>query len=674
MHSTASTLNVADTYRIPEPAFAEWAFYNINYSQLASLPLTVDCQYPCQCTSAIDAPACSQCEEMALACCQELEKASLFVHMKSSELGHSIRACEHYIRALASSFDYDERLVGLGQTEEAVGAAMSQVLALARFRRSNFTALWRQLARLRSHCHLHFDELVDKVYASALFSESSLETHHLFRISQLYNDIQAGHAISTGNASSGSTLTPAPAAFPTLVLWRGWVEHASVEKLHSMLCDRLSVSCAALTSDVEGVVHGTSECMSNLKQDSYGTLNDMAPPSPPQTHKSSSASSSSVAIHPRGRPTYTMYMDNVATLGSYQTGLSTDASRRDSLSFCWQRPAIGDNDKAVVHVCHDEYSGPWFAAQHNTTSLVLDPDHVLPFLHSELNLNKLAYSPRTQHQCSSEIQENVSQLQMLKREQLRSAQKIQKKIIMEALGPVLVAAEDRVEYVHEENRALRVVLRRNVRLIYKDCASDIGFSGANDKVCDWVEKLVGDGHAHSTTPTDALRFDLLEVHFGQSSGCQPPDWLAELFFDSGLVRPILDFDLYLHGIATLRPASVNDLPYWMVDCNRKNLHTAQQPYCSSTHDSLNPPVNAVIDIPADHACENTRLLPMSTSPSQFYSGGIRPHMRAATSRQRSTLAMLLLAAVIVSTVLSTWPYRERVVQVLLELIDLISQW
>ncbi|KAJ2058133.1 vacuolar transporter chaperone, partial [Coemansia sp. S146] len=541
--------------------------------------------------------------------------------MKSSELGHSIRACEHYIWALASSFDYDERLVGLGQTEEAIGAAMSQVLALARFRRSNFTALWRQLARLRSHCHLHFDELIDKVYASALFSESSLETHHLFRISQLYNDIQAGHAAGNGNASSGSALTPAPAAFPTLVLWRGWVEHTSVEKLHYKLCNMMSASCAALTSDAGGVVHGTSECVSNLRLDSYGTLNDMAPPSPPQTHKSSSASSSAAIIHPKGRPTYTMYLDNVATFSNYQTGLLTDASRRDSLSICWQKPATGDNDKAVVHVCHDEYSGPWFAAQHNTTSLALDSDHVLPFLHSELNLNKLTHSPRIQRQCQSETQDDGSALQMLKREQLRSAQKIQKKIIMEALTPVLIAAEDRVEYVHEENRALRVILRRNVRLLYKDCASDIDFCGANGNVCGWVEQSFGDEHVNATTPTEALGFDLLEVHFGQASGFQPPDWLTELFFDSTLVRPILDFDLYLHGIATLCSASVNDFPYWMVDCSQKHLDTTQQPYCSSTHGSLDPPVDTVVDITADHSCETTRLIPMPASPSQFHRDG-----------------------------------------------------
>ncbi|KAJ2486879.1 hypothetical protein IWW37_005449, partial [Coemansia sp. RSA 2050] len=245
--------------------------------------------------------------------------------MKSNELEHSIRACEHYIQALALSSDCDERLVGLGQTEEAVGAAMSQVLALARFRRSNFTALWRQLVRLRSHCRLHFDELIDKVYASALFGESSLETHQLFRISQLFNDIQAGHAACSGSAGSCSASSPTSAAFPTLVLWRGWVEHTSVQNLHSELCKVLSVSSPAFPSDVGSIVHGDLEGVPNLRLEPYGALNDMAPPSPPQTHKSSSASLFSAATHPRGCPTYTMYLDNAATLGNYQAGLSTDA-------------------------------------------------------------------------------------------------------------------------------------------------------------------------------------------------------------------------------------------------------------------------------------------------------------------------------------------------------------
>ncbi|KAJ2814553.1 hypothetical protein FBU31_007248, partial [Coemansia sp. 'formosensis'] len=268
--------------------------------------------------------------------------------------------------------------------------------------------------------------------------------------------------------------------------------------------------CPALASDAKGVVHSASKGESNSRLSLYGTLNDMSPPSPPQTHKSFSASSTSAAIHPGGRPTYTMYLDNVATLSHYEMGLSTDASRRDTLSLCWQRPAVGNNDKVIVHVCHDEYSGPWFAAQHNSTSLVLDSDHVLPFLHSELNLNKLTSSSWIQRQHQLEKLEDGAILQKLKREQLHSAQKIQKKIIMEALAPLLVAAEDRVEYVHEDDPALRVVLRRNVRLIYKDCASDIDFNSANGKLCDWIEQLVDDDSSDSTKQTQALGFDLLE--------------------------------------------------------------------------------------------------------------------------------------------------------------------
>ncbi|KAJ2878661.1 hypothetical protein IWW38_006273, partial [Coemansia aciculifera] len=59
---------------------------------------------------------------------------------------------------------------------------------------------------------------------------------------------------------------------------------------------------------------------------------------------------------------------------------------------------------------------------------------------------------------------------------------------------------------------------------------------------------------------EMLGFDVLEVHFERLGGLRPPEWLAGLFFESGLVRPILDFDFYLHGIALLCPALVGDFP------------------------------------------------------------------------------------------------------------------
>ncbi|KAJ2881632.1 hypothetical protein IWW38_005771, partial [Coemansia aciculifera] len=225
---------------------------------------------------------------------------------------------------------------------------MSQVLALSRFRRSNFTALWRQLTRLCTHCRHHFDELVEKIYASALFSESSLETHQLFRISQLYNVIQAGHAASNVGAGTG---LPSLAAFPELIVWRGWVDKASVRKLHSKLGGTLSAKRTTLVSDTGGIVHDTADCKPNPRLDSRGTLKDLAPPSPPQTHKSSTASLKSTADDAsvlQGEPTYTVYLDNVATLDGYQMGLSTDALQRDTLSLSWRKSAAGSNDQAIV--------------------------------------------------------------------------------------------------------------------------------------------------------------------------------------------------------------------------------------------------------------------------------------------------------------------------------------
>ncbi|KAJ2892634.1 hypothetical protein GGI21_005566, partial [Coemansia aciculifera] len=246
-------------------------------------------------------------------------------------------------------------------------------------------------------------------------------------------------------------------------------------------------------------------------------------------------------------------------------GLSTDALQRDTLSLSWRKSAAGSNDQAIVRVSYDEYSGPWFAAHHKETSLALDSDHVLPFLHSELNLNKLAHSSWIQRHYCSDVPENEATLRMIKRDQLRSAQRIQKKIIMEVLTPVLVVAEDRVEYVDDENPLLRAVLRRNIRMVYKDCASSTEYSTSDGHACEWIEQLVDEGDSDASCTAEMLSFAVLEVHFERLGGLRPPEWLADLFFESGLVRPILDFDLYLHGIALLCPALVGDFPYWMVD-------------------------------------------------------------------------------------------------------------
>ncbi|KAJ1847477.1 hypothetical protein LPJ57_008784, partial [Coemansia sp. RSA 486] len=76
----AETDAAGHSYRIPEPVFAEWSYYNIDYSRLSRLPLHPDCLclgydpladrgQP----SSTSAP-CAECPEMVTECRRQLEK------------------------------------------------------------------------------------------------------------------------------------------------------------------------------------------------------------------------------------------------------------------------------------------------------------------------------------------------------------------------------------------------------------------------------------------------------------------------------------------------------------------------------------------------------------------------------------------------------------------------
>ncbi|KAJ1746138.1 hypothetical protein LPJ58_005818, partial [Coemansia sp. RSA 1591] len=292
----------------------------------------------------------------------------------------------------------DEQLIRLGQIEEAIGATMGQVLALGRFRRSNFTGLWRQLWRVREHCIVHFDELVELLAASPLFGESSLETHQLFRVSQVFGSIQSCY---TG------TTAPHLAMFPALKLWRGWVDPARVRKVLRLLRRRL----VRPNADVPpvGLAHGALS-----QYGSFPTVNPVGhtsrshictvvpPPSPPHTHKSTSpqrtyqSSSSHTSPTPSAKQSSsidnssnvcTVYLDT-PTLARYHAGLATEASTCNAFSLAWE----ASNADSSVRISHDTLHGPWFADRRCASAVTLQPHQLLPFLQNELNLNKLAPS------------------------------------------------------------------------------------------------------------------------------------------------------------------------------------------------------------------------------------------------------------------------------------------
>ncbi|KAJ2843394.1 hypothetical protein IWW36_005579, partial [Coemansia brasiliensis] len=314
--------------------------------------------------------------------------------MKGSEIEHNIQACEHHIQSMALQSP-DEQLIHLGQIEETIGATMGQILALARFRRSNFTGLWRQFCRVELHCARHFDELVESLATSPLFSESSLETHQMFRVSQMFSSIQNCYSAGGVSASGQQSI------FPALALWRGWVDPARIRKILKLLRKRLTGAC----TDTQIPAHSNSMHASLPPNSSFAATSRskhlqcaLPPPSPPNTFHSSariSPTSSASQLHTNNAPNagsnvYTLHLDSPA-LTRYHATLLAESSSCNSFSLDW---VDGDN---TVHMFHNTLQGPWLADHRCLSEITLLPHQLLPFLQNDLNLNKLAPSQSLPH-------------------------------------------------------------------------------------------------------------------------------------------------------------------------------------------------------------------------------------------------------------------------------------
>ncbi|KAJ2455842.1 Phosphate metabolism transcription protein [Coemansia sp. RSA 2336] len=648
----------ADLFRIPDPVFAEWSYYNIDYAMLASLPLDTLCR---GCTAALQCPLC---DDIVLACQKELEKVSSFLHMKGSEIEHSIQACEHHIQSMSLQSP-DEQLIHLGQIEETIGAAMGQVLALARFRRSNFTGLWRQLSRVESHCTHHFGELVESLATSPLFGESSLETHQMFRVSQVFSSIQSCY--SAGGVSAGR-----PSVFPALALWRGWIDPARVRKVLKLLRKRLAETCA----DAHAPAHSSPTHASLPPSSTFAGPSRskhlqcaLPPPSPPNTFHSSthvSPASSASQLHASNAPNagnnvYTLHLDNPA-LSRYHASLSAESSTCSSFSLSW-----ADGDSAV-RMSHSTLQGPWLADHRRLSEITLLHHQLLPFLQNDLNLNKLALSQSLPHLPLSP--ESDSDHRVRQRDMQRSAQKIQKRLILESLQPLVITNEDRYEFADPHVPGFRVVVRTNVLFAYNDRMTEYTPDAASKT---WLQNVLYNGLGTDRASMKQLPFSLIEIHLGSEQN-QMPGWLAHLFFDTTSVHPVLDFDLYVHAIATLRMDRVAEIPYWVVDCCRYPFALSDSSPCSSPTTRVSQisasraAAHSPIDIPASPATaqlagESTPLLPISISATTQHPQNFRYHLSA-----------LLATATVLSLVVCVWPHHQQIARIVVEIINLIAEW
>ncbi|KAJ2124577.1 vacuolar transporter chaperone, partial [Coemansia sp. RSA 788] len=375
----------------------------------------------------------------------------------------------------------------------------------------------------------------------------------------------------------------------------------------------------------------------------------------------------------------TVYLDT-PTLARYHAGLATEASTCNAFSLAWE----ASNADSSVRISHDTLHGPWFADRRCTSAVTLQPHQLLPFLQNELNLNKLAPSQSLPHLPLSPGSD--SEHRMRQRDLQRSAQKIQRQIILDDLRPVVLSNEERFEFVDPLAPGLRVVLRTHIRLAYRGRMAECTEAGGQ---C-WLQNVLYNGFesVDAQTETEQLPFGLIEVQLDDAHEQQMPDWLAQLFFESAHIHPVLDFDLYLHAVATLRTRHVTGLPYWMADCYRGPFaHSESNPLDLSPRSDpstrVSPacchhsPEHSPIDIPhvlparsLSHAAESTHLLPSPVSRSRQFSPV--PHLSSLTPRYCMTL--VLAVAMGFSIAISIWPHHHQITQIIVELVDLIVQW
>ncbi|KAJ2090005.1 hypothetical protein EV179_000801 [Coemansia sp. RSA 487] len=243
---------------------------------------------------------------------------------------------------------------------------------------------------------------------------------------------------------------------------------------------------------------------------------------------------------------------------------------------------------------------------------------------------------------------------------------------MESLDPLMLVAEERIVYADPgDPGSISVVLRRNVNFRYKNNMADYTtphneVAGKSSWLTDVIDgKLLADTDGEE--PIGDLPFDVIEIHLGNRA---MPSWLSQLFFDSTLVRPVLDFDVYIHGIATLCTRSVNDLPYWLVDYSRGSLGNPSDYSMIDMSATLSPEQQPAMLCP----CETTHLLHGQSSPGHRDRTASFNSYVDNSHRTRSFISIALLVAVILSAAFTIWPHHSQVMKILFELGDLVAQW
>jgi len=142
----------------------------------------------------------------------------------------------------------------------------------------------------------------------------------------------------------------------------------------------------------------------------------------------------------------------------------------------------------------------------------------------------------------------------------RLAAEIQWSVLKKGYKPVCRSFYHRTAFQLPADARVRISLDTELTMAREDNLDGARRSGDN-----WRRMDIGIDYPFSQLPpSDVVRFPyaVLEVKLQTQLGQEPPEWVRQLI-SSHLVEAVPKFSKFIHGVASLFPARIHLLPFWM---------------------------------------------------------------------------------------------------------------
>ena len=210
----------------------------------------------------------------------------------------------------------------------------------------------------------------------------------------------------------------------------------------------------------------------------------------------------------------------------------------------------GGMETDLIFVERKTHREDWTGEKSVKARFSLKEKNVNAFLSGEMTVEQVFAKMRKDGKKS---EKEISDLEQLARE-------IQYRVITRKFVPVTRSFYNRTAFQLPGDARVRISLDTELTMTREDNLDGKMRAGKN-----WRRMDIGIDYPFSQLPPeDVERFPyaVLEVKLQTQAGQEPPEWVRELI-GSHLVEAVPKFSKFIHGTASMFPARIHLLPFWM---------------------------------------------------------------------------------------------------------------